>query len=71
MSCLTDTKTAGGEVNYMITRLYPGQELLQVRELITKQWEQMTLELKINCAQNNEDDADQTTNDQSEDDCWR
>ena len=27
MSCLEDPETAGGEVNYMMARFYPGHEL--------------------------------------------
>ena len=41
MSCLIDTKTPGGEVNCMMTRLYRGHELPQFQELATKKWEQM------------------------------
>ena len=41
MSCLIDTKTSGEKVNYLMTRLYPGLELPQFRELITKKGEQM------------------------------
>ena len=40
MSCLIDTRTPGGEVNYMMTRLDPGQELPQFQELTAKKWEQ-------------------------------
>ena len=47
MSCLIDTKTPGGEVNYMVTRLYPGRELPQFPVLATKKREKWTLELKI------------------------
>ena len=36
MSCLINTKTPGGEVNYMMTRLYPGHELPQFQELNAK-----------------------------------
>ena len=36
MSCLIDTKTPGGKANYMMTRLYPGCELLRFQELATK-----------------------------------
>ena len=31
----------------MMTRLHPGRELPQFRELATKKWEQADLELKI------------------------
>ena len=41
MSCLIDTNTSGGKANYMMTRLYPGHELLQFREEAAKKWEQM------------------------------
>ena len=41
MSRLIDAETPGGEVNYMMTRLYPGHELPQFQELATKKWEQM------------------------------
>ena len=41
VSCLIDTKTPGGEVNYMMTRLYPGLELPQFQELTTKKQEQV------------------------------
>ena len=41
MNCLTDTKTPGGEVNIMMTRLFQGHELPQFRELATKKQEQM------------------------------
>ena len=41
MSCLIDTEIAGGKVNYMMTRLCQGQELLQSQELTTKKWEKM------------------------------
>ena len=37
---LINTKTPGEEVNCMMTRLYPGLELAQFQELITKNWEQ-------------------------------
>ena len=40
MSCLIDTETPGGEVNYMMTRLNPGHELPQFRERATEKWEQ-------------------------------
>ena len=40
VSCLTDTKAPGGEVNYMLTRLFPGLELPQFWELTAKKWEQ-------------------------------
>ena len=48
MSCLIDTETPGGEVNYRMTRLYPRHN--------SKKWPQrngnkQTLELKINCTQ--------------------
>ena len=49
MSCLIDTKTPGGEVSYMMASLYPGHDLPQFQELAAKKWEQMNLELKINC----------------------
>ena len=60
MSCLTDTKTPRGEVNYLTTRLYPGHELPQCGELAANKWEQM---------ENSQDDAGQTTDDQFEHDC--
>ena len=41
MSCLIDTKTPGGEINYMMIRLYPGHELPQFQDLTAKKWEQM------------------------------
>ena len=41
MNCLIDTKSPVGEVNYMMTRLYPGHELPQFQEIATKKWEQM------------------------------
>ena len=41
MSCLIDTKTPGGKVSYMMTRLYPGQELPQFQELVAKKREQV------------------------------
>ena len=41
MSYLIDTKIADGEVNYMMTRLYPGHELPQFQELVTKKSEQV------------------------------
>ena len=41
MSCLTDTETPGREVKYMMTRLYPGHELPQFWEQVSKKWEQM------------------------------
>ena len=41
VSCLIDTKIAGGEVSYMMTRLDPGLELPQFQELTTKKWEQV------------------------------
>ena len=52
MSCLTDTETLGGKVNYIMTRLYPGHELPQFRELASEKWPQrngnkLTLELKL------------------------
>ena len=40
VSCLIASKTSGGEVNCMMTRLHPGRELPQFRELATKKWEQ-------------------------------
>ena len=40
MSCLIDSKTPGGEVNYKMTRLYPRHELPQFREQPSKKWEQ-------------------------------
>ena len=52
MSCSIDTGTPGGEVNDTVTRLYPGRELPQFRELTTKKWAQVhpgtedTLDLK-------------------------
>ena len=49
MSCLIDTETPGGEINYMMTRLYLGLELPQFRELTAKKWNKWTLELKMNC----------------------
>ena len=41
VSSLIDTKTPGGEVNYMMTRLYPWHKLLQFQELASKKWKQM------------------------------
>ena len=41
VSCLTDTETPSGEVNYMMTRLYPGYELPQFQELASEKWKQM------------------------------
>ena len=41
MSCLINTKTPGGKVNYLMTRLCPGHELPQFQELTTKKREQM------------------------------
>ena len=41
MSYLIDTNTSGGKVNYMMTRLYPGHELLQFREVATKKREKL------------------------------
>ena len=41
MSCLIETKTPGGEINYMTTRLYPGLELPQFQGLTAKKWEQV------------------------------
>ena len=41
MSCLIDPKTLDGEVNHMMTRLYPGLELPSFRELTAKKWEQV------------------------------
>ena len=41
MSCLTDTRPSGGEINCMMTRLYPRYELPQFRESAAKKWEQM------------------------------
>ena len=41
MSCLIDAKTPDREVNYVMTRLYPGHELPQFWELATKKWEEM------------------------------
>ena len=66
MSRLIDTKTPGEEVNGMMTRLYPGHKLPQFPELASEEWTQTTLELKTNCTYNNQDDAGQTTDDQSE-----
>ena len=39
LSCLTDTPS--GEVNYMMTRLYPGYEVPQFQELASEKWKQM------------------------------
>ena len=39
MSCLINTETPGGEVNYAMTGLHPGQ----FRELASEKWEQMDL----------------------------
>ena len=39
VSCLIDSKAAGGEVNYRATGLHPGHELPQFRELID--WKEM------------------------------
>ena len=36
LSCLTDTKTPGGEVSYIMTRLYPRHKLPQFRELASE-----------------------------------
>ena len=41
MSCLTDTRPSGGEINCMMTRLYPRYEIPQFRESAAKKWEQM------------------------------
>ena len=41
VSCLTDTETPSGEVNYMMTRLYPGYKLPQFQELASEKWKQM------------------------------
>ena len=41
MSCLIDIKTSGGEINYLMTRLYPEHELPQFQELAAKKWEQV------------------------------
>ena len=41
MSCLIDTKAAGGEVNYRATGLHPGHELPQFRQLTGKICEKM------------------------------
>ena len=46
LSCLIDTKTPGGEINYTMTRLYPGLEPPQFRELTAKKWEQMDPEIE-------------------------
>ena len=53
----------------MTTRLYPGLELPQFLELTAKKWKEVHPELKINGAQNIQDDASQTSDDQFEDDC--
>ena len=41
MSCLIEIKTLGGEVNYVMTRLYPGLKLPQCQELTAKKWKQV------------------------------
>ena len=40
MSCLIDTKTPGGKLNYIVTRLYPGHELPQFWELASEKCDQ-------------------------------
>ena len=69
MSCLIDTETPGGEVRYMVTRLYPGHELPQSEKWPQRNGNKWTLELKINCIENNQDGAGQTIDNQFEDDC--
>ena len=62
-------RTPGGEVNYKMTRLYPGHELPQFQELAAKKWEQMDPGTEDYWTENNQNDAGQTNDDQSEDDC--
>ena len=69
MSCLKDTKTPGGEVNYMMTRLDPGQELPQFRGLTAKTCEHTDPRTEDSLYLRQPNDAGQTTADQSEDDC--
>ena len=52
-----------------MTRLYSWHKLPQFWELASRNGNKQILELKINCALNSQDDAGQTTNNQSEDDC--
>ena len=53
----------------MMTRLYPGHELPQFQELASKKWEQMDPGTEDYWTENNQNDAGQTNDDQSEDDC--
>ena len=48
VSCLTDTESPGGEVNSMMTRLYPWPKLPQFREVSQRNRNKLSLELKIN-----------------------
>ena len=51
-----------------MTRLNPGLELPQFWEVTAKKWEHVYPKLKVNCTQNNQDDARKTSDDQFEDD---
>ena len=57
MSCLINTETPGGEVNYAMTGLHPGQ----FRELASRKRNKAALKLKTNPTRNRQEDAGQTT----------